>query len=81
MGLPTDKQRANVCGSTHTGQNSRAILLSRPSKVAAALLKALKASFPRIACCRDFETGECAHGDQPCKCEEAGGVLPLWPWK
>ena len=46
----------------------------------AALLKALKASFPRVACCRDFETGECAHGDQPCKCDEAAGVLPLWPW-
>ena len=45
----------------------------------AARLKELKASFPRVACCRDFETGECRHGDQPCRCGD--GLRPLWPWK
>jgi hypothetical protein len=45
----------------------------------AARLKELKRAFPKVACCRDFETGECAHGDQPCRCGE--GVRPLWPWK
>ena len=42
-----------------------------------ALLKALGASFPKVVCCRSFETGECEHGDQVCRCDEGEGVRPL----
>ena len=44
-----------------------------------AILKALKTSFPRVVCCRDFETGECEHGDEPCRCADGEGLRPLWP--
>ena len=42
----------------------------------AAALRKVKAAFPMMVCCDDFETGGCKHG-KACEC---GWLQAPWPW-